>query len=60
MALTYHHLTDNHPTVKMMCFLTVPRMIEGYIKRTSRGREATEPAYKHLGQVPSSRMGTLF
>jgi len=33
---------------------------EGYIKRTSRGREATELAYKHLGQVPPSRMGTLF
>lgn len=33
---------------------------EGYIKRTSRGREATELAYKHLGQVPPGRMGTLF
>src|SRR5690606_863115 len=28
---------------------------EGYIKRTSRGREATERAYKHLRIVPPSR-----
>ncbi|PIB36766.1 Holliday junction DNA helicase RuvB [Reichenbachiella sp. 5M10] len=33
---------------------------EGYIKRTSRGRECTELAYKHLKIVPPSRMGTLF
>ena len=33
---------------------------EGYIKRTSRGRECTELAYKHLGIVPPSRSGTLF
>lgn len=33
---------------------------EGYIKRTSRGREATELAYKHLKIVPPSRTGTLF
>lgn len=33
---------------------------EGYIKRTSRGREATELAYKHLKLVPPSRTGTLF
>ena len=33
---------------------------EGYIKRTSRGREATELAYKHLGAVPPGKMGTLF
>ena len=33
---------------------------EGYIKRTSRGREATEMAYKHLNKVPPSRTGTLF
>jgi len=34
---------------------------EGYLKRTPRGREATEHAYKHLGKqygLPSS--GTLF
>ncbi len=33
---------------------------EGYIKRTSRGRECTELAYKHLNIVPPSRTGTLF
>ena len=33
---------------------------EGYIKRTSRGREATEMAYKHLGILPPSQSGTLF
>lgn len=34
---------------------------EGYIKRTSRGREATEKAYKHLKIVPpTSRTQGLF
>ena len=33
---------------------------EGYIKRTSRGREATEMAYKHLNILPPSQSGTLF
>ncbi len=33
---------------------------EGYIKRTSRGREATELAYKHLGIIPPSQTGSLF
>lgn len=33
---------------------------EGYLKRTSRGREATDKAYRHLGKVPPSRAGTLF
>ena len=33
---------------------------EGYIKRTSRGREATERAYRHLNIVPPSQSGTLF
>ena len=34
---------------------------EGYIKRTSRGREATELAYKHLGVVPPRNVtGGLF
>jgi holliday junction DNA helicase RuvB len=32
---------------------------EGYIKRTPRGREATEISYKHLGIVPD-RGNTLF
>ncbi len=33
---------------------------EGYIKRTSRGREATELAYKHLGMKKPGETGTLF
>lgn len=33
---------------------------EGYIKRTSRGREATELAYVHLGKIPPQKIGTLF
>ena len=35
-------------------------IMEGYIQRTPRGREATEKAYKHLGVVPPGREGTLF
>ena len=35
-------------------------IMEGYIQRTPRGREATERAYKHLGVVPPGRAGTLF
>jgi Holliday junction DNA helicase RuvB len=31
---------------------------EGFIKRTPRGREATEKAYKHLGKVPPTGRGT--
>jgi Holliday junction DNA helicase RuvB len=30
---------------------------EGYLKRTSRGREATEKAYKHLKVVPPPSKG---
>lgn len=33
---------------------------EGYLKRTSRGREATELAYKHLKIVPPGRTRGLF
>jgi holliday junction DNA helicase RuvB len=33
---------------------------EGYIKRTSRGREATALAYKHLKRVPPTQTGSLF
>ncbi len=33
---------------------------EGYIKRTSRGREATELAYKHLKLVPPGKVQGLF
>lgn len=33
---------------------------EGFIKRTPRGREATDLAYKHIGKVPPASRGTLF
>jgi holliday junction DNA helicase RuvB len=35
---------------------------EGFIKRTPRGREATEKAYEHLGKIPPALggAGTLF
>jgi Holliday junction DNA helicase RuvB len=34
---------------------------EGYLKRTPRGREATEHAYKHLGrQLRHPETGSLF
>lgn len=33
---------------------------EGFLKRTSRGREATEKAYRHLGIVPTVKTGELF
>jgi len=33
---------------------------EGYIMRTSRGREATELAYKHLGKIKNPQQGKLF
>ncbi|MBO0932927.1 Holliday junction branch migration DNA helicase RuvB [Fibrella aquatilis] len=33
---------------------------EGFLKRTSRGREATEKAYFHLGVVPNYKNGELF
>jgi len=33
---------------------------EGYLARTSRGREATEKAYKHLGKSYRTRIGGLF
>lgn len=33
---------------------------EGYIKRTSRGRETTALAYKHLGLEMPGKTGTLF
>ena len=33
---------------------------EGYLKRTSRGREATEKSYRHLGIVPPQKLGELF
>lgn len=33
---------------------------EGFLKRTPRGREATEMAYTHLGRKPYSVMQTIF
>ncbi len=33
---------------------------EGYLKRTSRGREATDLAYRHLNLVPPAFGGSLF
>lgn len=33
---------------------------EGFLKRTPRGREATELAYRHLGFVKESETGSLF
>ncbi|MDD4157588.1 MAG: Holliday junction branch migration DNA helicase RuvB [Candidatus Cloacimonetes bacterium] len=33
---------------------------EGFIKRTPRGREATELAYKHLGRIKYGDLPTLF
>jgi Holliday junction DNA helicase RuvB len=33
---------------------------EGYLKRTPRGREATEKSYKHLGKFPNQKSGSLF
>ena len=33
---------------------------EGFLKRTSRGREATEKAYRHVGITPRAETGSLF
>ena len=33
---------------------------EGFIKRTARGRQATEKAYRHIGLAPPAQEGTLF
>jgi len=35
-------------------------IMEGYLQRTPRGRQATDKAYQHLGIVPPSQSGTLF
>ncbi len=35
-------------------------IMEGFIQRTPRGREATPKAYQHLGVVAPGRTGTLF
>lgn len=33
---------------------------EGFLKRTPRGREVTDLAYKHLGKIGFSKQGSLF
>lgn len=35
-------------------------IMEGYLIRTPRGRQATEKAYHHLGKIPNIRQGGLF
>jgi Holliday junction DNA helicase RuvB len=35
-------------------------IMEGYLMRTPRGRQATERAYKHLGKAPEAKPGSLF
>lgn len=35
-------------------------IMEGYLMRTPRGRQATEKAYHHLGTAPPGAAGTLF
>jgi Holliday junction DNA helicase RuvB len=35
-------------------------IMEGFIKRTPRGREVTEKAYQHLGATPPHKNGSLF
>ena len=35
-------------------------IMEGYLQRTPRGREATEKCYQHLGVLPPGKTGTLF
>ena len=35
-------------------------IMEGFIKRTPRGREVTEKAYTHLGATPPHKPGSLF
>jgi holliday junction DNA helicase RuvB len=34
-------------------------IMEGYLQRTPRGREATEKAYRHIGVVPPVRVNTV-
>jgi Holliday junction DNA helicase RuvB len=35
-------------------------IMQGFLKRTPRGREATDLAYRHIGKIPPSVGGTLF
>lgn len=34
-------------------------MQEGYLKRTPRGREATEKTYRHLGKIPPAHLSSI-
>jgi Holliday junction DNA helicase RuvB len=34
--------------------------MQGFLKRTPRGREATDKAYRHIGKVPPASSGNLF
>jgi Holliday junction DNA helicase RuvB len=35
-------------------------IMQGFLKRTPRGREATDKAYRHIGKVPPASSGNLF
>lgn len=35
-------------------------IMEGFLMRTPRGREATDKAYKHIGKIPPKNQDTLF
>ena len=35
-------------------------IMEGYLQRTPRGRQATDKAYHHIGATPPGTVGTLF
>ena len=35
-------------------------IMEGYLMRTPRGRQATDKAYYHVGATPPGSAGTLF
>jgi len=35
-------------------------IMQGFLKRTPRGREVTDKAYRHIGKVPPASSGSLF
>lgn len=35
-------------------------IMQGFLKRTPRGREATDIAYRHIGKIPPGARGSLF
>ena len=57
---------DKKQTLESLRHLTIEEVYEpfliqeGYLKRTPRGREATELAYKHLGKKYVQQSGGLF